>query len=402
MVDRVREGGFFSGKIQTYILRPPRICGRAKRGKRIREETAIFMNKRLRVNFILHAAGKTGGVLVVLEYARLLRRMGHDARVYYPVAPYAVYFNTVPFWKRPASYLAAVWRTLRNARRVARASGDAGLRMVPFIKGWFIPNADFVAATAWPTAYSVAALPPSKGRKYYFVQHYETWNGEVDRVDASYRLPLELLTIAPWLTELMRSGFGRPVAAELHNGIDLAHFRPPVVKPVLPLTILMLHHVLPVKGIPDGLDVLRRIHERHPGARIRTFGMFPFPDADAFIEHHRDPSRELLLQLYQEAHIFLSPSLSEGWHLPPMEAMACGCAVVATRVGCIPVLESGGNLLGAAPGDRDALFGLMDALVRDPELLRETARKGRETMLEYGWEKKGRELEAFLLSAADV
>jgi glycosyltransferase involved in cell wall biosynthesis len=130
------------------------------------------------------------------------------------------------------------------------------------------------------------------------------------------------------------------------------------------------------------------------------FGMYPFPQKDDFIEYVLNPSRERLVELYQQSRIYLSPSLAEGWQLPPMEAMACGCAVVATRVGCIPVLEEDGNLLGVAPGDRDGLLHRVESLVLDPGLLRETAEKGLRTMKAFGWEKKSREFERALLQKA--
>lgn len=359
------------------------------------------MTAPLRVNFVLQAVGKTGGVLVVLEYARRLRAAGHDVRVYYPALPHAVYFNTLPAWKIGPVRLRMACGAVVAARRDRRAAGDAELRLVPVVANAFIRDADFTIATAWPTAYDVAALAPSKGRKLYFVQGYETWNGEVEKVDASFRLPLGILTISPWLTRLVRERFGLEPVAELRNGVDLDFFRPPPEgKPDDGINLLMMHHVQAIKGISDGLHILREIKRRHPGVRIRMFGMHPFPDKDDFIEYHRDPPRDVLLSLYQNAHVFLSPGLSEGWHLPPMEAMACGCAVVATRVGCIPALVENGNLLEAEPGDRSALLGHLDTLIRDPDVLRETARKGRETILRYGWDEKAEAFERTLRALA--
>lgn len=359
------------------------------------------MTAPLRVNFVLQAIGKTGGVLVVLEYARRLRAAGHDVCVYYPALPHAVYFNTLPAWKIGPVRLRMVWNAIFDAGRARREAGDAGLRLVPVVANAFIRDADVTIATAWPTAYDVAALTPSKGRKLYFVQGYETWNGQVERVDRSFRLPLGILTISPWLTRLVRERFGLEPVAELRNGVDLDFFRPPPEgRPDDRINLLMMHHVQAVKGIPDGLHALRAIKRRHPRVRIRMFGMHPFPDRDDFIEYHQNPSRDLLLGLYQDAHVFLSPGLSEGWHLPPMEAMACGCALVATRVGCVPALEENGNMLTAEPGDRDALFARLDALIREPALLRETARKGRETILRYGWDEKAEAFERTLRALA--
>ena len=37
--------------------------------------------------------------------------------------------------------------------------------------------------------------------------------------------------------------------------------------------------------------------------------------------------------VYNQHAIFFSPSLAEGWALPPAEAMAAGCALVCTQIG---------------------------------------------------------------------
>jgi glycosyltransferase involved in cell wall biosynthesis len=357
------------------------------------------MTAPLRVNFLLHAAGKTGGVLVVFEYARRLRKMGHDVRVYHPVLPYAVYYDAYPAWKRPLARVYAAGRNLLTARAVRRLAGDADVRLVPRLSRAFVRDADVTVATAWPTAYDAAALPASKGRKLYFIQGYEVWNGRVDAVDASYRLPLDLLTIAPWLTRLMREKFGREPAAEVRNGVDLGFFAPPSSRPAAPITILMMVHPSPVKGTADGLEVLRRVQEAHPRARLRLFGMHDFV-APRGVEYVRDPARDELLRLYQEADIFLSPSLSEGWGLAVVEAAACGCAVVATRTGCVPLLEESEGVLACEPGDRDALFRNLDALIRAPDRLKRLASGARSAVAGYGWEASAKVLEGALVGLA--
>jgi glycosyltransferase involved in cell wall biosynthesis len=68
-----------------------------------------------------------------------------------------------------------------------------------------------------------------------------------------------------------------------------------------------------------------------------------------------------------------------------MEAMACGCAVVATAVGCIPVLHEGDNMRVAEPKDVPTMVRHLVSLIGDPEGCRQMAERGRTTICRYGW-----------------
>ncbi len=59
------------------------------------------------------------------------------------------------------------------------------------------------------------------------------------------------------------------------------------------------------------------------------------------------PTEDLVL-LYNMAEVFVMPSLYEGFGLPILEAMQCGCPVVATKEGSIPeVVEDAGIYVDA-------------------------------------------------------
>jgi len=353
----------------------------------------------LKINFIIPFIGKTGGIAVILQHARGLRALGHDVAVYYPLLPYRqfLYEEKSAVRKYLFGQAKPLLGNLARYRRRVTWSEDAPVRPVPWIAAAFLRDADIVVASAWPTAYGVAKLPPGKGRKFYFIQHYEVWSSDPALVDASYLLPLSLLTIAPWLTSLLKEKFGREVAAEIHNGIDIDFFTPPTSRTGLPCSILMMYHELEWKGCRFGLAALEAIHARHPNIPIRLFGIAARPGVPDYFEYHRDPSPERLRSLYRAAHIFISPSLKEGWHLPPMEAMACGCALVATKVGCIPVLDDGMNMLAAEPGSAEALEKAMESLIRDPFLLRAMADRGLGTISRFTWPRATRTLERNLL-----
>ena len=67
--------------------------------------------------------------------------------------------------------------------------------------------------------------------------------------------------------------------------------------------------------------------------------------------------------------IFVHPSLSEGLPNAVMEAMACGCTVLASRVGgCPELIEDGVQGMLFMPGDLDSLAGALRVAVSQPEL----------------------------------
>lgn len=95
--------------------------------------------------------------------------------------------------------------------------------------------------------------------------------------------------------------------------------------------------------------------------------------------------------LYTLADLFVFPSLYEGFGLPPLEAMACGAPVVASRNSSLP------EALGAAPlyVDAEDTDGLADAMARvlgDATLRLRLADLGRAQAARFTWDGAARQL----------
>jgi glycosyltransferase involved in cell wall biosynthesis len=94
-----------------------------------------------------------------------------------------------------------------------------------------------------------------------------------------------------------------------------------------------------------------------------------------------------LADLYAAAGCLLFPSRYEGFGLPCLEAMACGCPVVAFRNSSVPeVMGTAGELV--ADGDAEALGRAALALSQAPDRAR---RSGFERAKSFGWRKAARQ-----------
>jgi glycosyltransferase involved in cell wall biosynthesis len=109
-----------------------------------------------------------------------------------------------------------------------------------------------------------------------------------------------------------------------------------------------------------------------------------------------------LAQIYNLASVFVYPSLYEGFGLPPLEAMACGCPVIASRAASLPEVCADAAYYIDPHDVQNITEGLFKLLV-DEELRRSLIEKGTERAKLFTWEKTAEKtLEVFreLLSAA--
>ncbi|HUD77277.1 MAG TPA: glycogen synthase [Streptosporangiaceae bacterium] len=94
-----------------------------------------------------------------------------------------------------------------------------------------------------------------------------------------------------------------------------------------------------------------------------------------------------VIQILSNATVFACPSEYEPLGIVNLEAMACGCAVVASAVGGIPeVVADGETGLLVPPGEPEALATAINSVIRDPGLAAALGARGRErAVAEFSW-----------------
>jgi alpha-maltose-1-phosphate synthase len=194
----------------------------------------------------------------------------------------------------------------------------------------------------------------------------------------------------------------------IRNGIDTVQYAPDSgtdvldrygIDPARP-SVVFVGRVTRQKGLP----VLLRAAERlDPAAQLVLLaGQADTPDLAAEVaglaEHLRATrpgiiwipamlAKTEVIQILSHATVFACPSLYEPLGIVNLEAMACGTAVVGSRVGGIPeVVADGRTGLLAPAGDPDALAAALNALISDPGRAAALGRAGRErAVAEFSW-----------------
>jgi glycosyltransferase involved in cell wall biosynthesis len=140
-----------------------------------------------------------------------------------------------------------------------------------------------------------------------------------------------------------------------------------------------------------------------PSLRLVGFGVkrprFPLP----YDEFHENPPQDRLAELYSGADIYLCPSWDEGLGMPPMEAMACGAALVTyDNGGCRDYARDGDTALVARRRDIEDLAAKLERVATDGALRARIAASGRAFVTTaFDWERAVARLES-LFAAASV
>lgn len=357
----------------------------------------------MKITFALSGYHKepVGGYKVVYEYANHLVRLGHDVTIVHPQAlrrfasqrgylALRMLIRQLPLYVTPRKP-EINWYPLDKRIKLLRT---------PDLNAHYVPDADAVFATGWPTSFYVSEYPSTKGAKFYLVMDFPPWLGDKYELEQTWRLPLKKIAISSWLAELVtQAGVPKEEVQAIPIAVDHDRFR--VVNGIIerPHRIIMLYSSVPYKRSQLGLSVLLRCKETVPDLKVSLFGPVQrqpkeFP---AWVEYHGGVSERQLIRLYNTAAIYLCSSAAEGFALPPAEAMACGCAVATT--------DCGGNreyaqdeetALVSDPDDFVSLVRNVTRLLSDEELRVRIALAGRDRMMDFTWERSTRQLVEFV------
>lgn len=280
---------------------------------------------------------------------------------------------------------------------VLRTAGPGPIRKLVYYPRLAVEaasGADVVLANYYLTAYPVFASWLLRGRRAalaYNVRGYEPQShglmapasplGRCVRyalARLSYGLPFSKIVTTEWLKQMV----GDQRAVVVGHGIDLEVFRPDprTASAVRPQPVIgVIGRLGRVKGYDDFLAAAALLRSQ-PAPCFLVVRADPVPLPAGRSEAVEASSDESMAGFYRRCDIFVFPSLAEGFGLPALEAMACGCAVVTTDCGGVwTFTRPDENCLMVPPGRPDLLADAIDRLVHDPGLRARLGLVGKET-----------------------
>ena len=164
--------------------------------------------------------------------------------------------------------------------------------------------------------------------------------------------------------------------------------------------LLYIGDLRPYKNLERNLEAFARLNLRefkfaiggkkdprfHPRIEKKVEELF-LKDRVIFLNYVPEKN---LPHLYSEAAAFVFPSLYEGFGLPPLEAMACGCPVIVSNAASLPEV-CGNAAYYVDPHDVESIAQGMHKVLTDGALKRNLIEKGLERAKLFSWEKSAKE-----------
>jgi len=159
-------------------------------------------------------------------------------------------------------------------------------------------------------------------------------------------------------------------------------------------------NAFPYKNLTRTILAYREFKKDHPEYHLVFAGKkeFFYEQLETFIKEEKIPDVHILGFIsdgekrwaFQHASAFVTASLSEGFHIPILEALYEDCPVISSNASCLPEV-AGDAALYFDPHSTDDLVTKMKLLESDEGLRNELIAKGRVQVKKFSWEKMTKE-----------
>ena len=315
----------------------------------------------MRITFDLRKVGlgNNGGSFTLVKSGNTLVDMGHD-------------ITFVDSGKNQHT-----WVPLKAKHRVVRSKRQ-------------LPQADFIIATGYKSVDETITSPHTAGIQCHWIRGWETWQYPEETIVKKILGAPTIKLVNGLCLQKKLASYGVE-SYLIRPGYDFDKLKPRNIRNK------------PDKVIIGGLNKQGRhanskrtawiietakVLKRKYGKKVELwmFGMDSLPSTTVVDNYVKNPPIEKKNAVYNHVDIWLAPSMLEGLHMPPAEAMITECPVVGTNAemsGTIDYLEDGVTGI-VTNNDIFSFIKGVEKLVLDEKLRKRLGRNARTRILEIG------------------
>jgi hypothetical protein len=266
-------------------------------------------------NLVRCGLGNNGGSQTIIRMALALKKLGHDVKILLDIPNKFTWFD---FDQNILNYN-LIYSSPEN---------------------W--PKLDIIIATACTTVFDVLKYPhlPIE-KKFYWIRAHEDWAMSDEKLWESYKSGLHLLVNSEWQKENIYKNIG--ISSKIqYSGLpieEIASFNHNFKKKdgfLENIIIGALYSRKPRKSFKTFVDIVKHLLFKGLVGKIYTFGNRQleawYMRDDINYEHLIRPLMKDKIALMRKCDIWISTTINEGCHIPPMEAGLCGCNIVVKGV----------------------------------------------------------------------
>ena len=337
----------------------------------------ILNIKKMKIAYIIHSHGMSGGLKALLQQIKELNDIGHTVNLYYRSDTSK---RAIPPWSHLTDDDVSGQIIIPCNANYTEYLSDEDIIVLGFVNLIEEFFDSVIPVVLW-----------EQGSEAFFGDHGKLIGFRSEKrmtMHMFYRSNVYLLAVSQIIETILEGVYNR--GSQLFpNGIDTDFYHPNDNKNnEVPVILLVGNPYLSFKCFDFAIAVLIDACKFEIPFKVWWASQSPLKldDLPFECELFICPTQEQLAELYRNADVFLSASLYESFSLPPLEAMASGTAVIATDSGGINTYAvPGENCLLCEQGDLISMSYALGTLLKDPTTRETLAKAGRETAKQYSF-----------------
>lgn len=344
------------------------------------------MNEKLAITFLLPSQGHGGGVRAIVEFGNGLIHLGCTVRIIFKE------HNQ----QSPIKKIAHVLLKRGGVNWLDYFHGQLDSYTQHLDKTIFEKDEIVLSMCAQTTL--DAWLLPDTVKKVFHCHggEYENWENFIKAIN----LPVDKIAISTHVQQMIQKHSPSKEVPIVPDGINHQEYYRDlkISKQGVGGCIRPRHS----KDANTTIKVFQLLHTRKPHPPLYSFGIGKKPSIHSILHYTNNPSIEKGREIYNKCKIWFLTSLEEGFGLPVLEAMACGCVVVSTMCGGPQdLIIDGYNGYNVEIGNYGAIVEKISSLLTNDKLFHEMSQNAIKTAHTYSWEKSASLLEHALLHLPD-